>query len=202
MEVEEAAEQVRSALEEQNAEHEREASFRRRVAIVIAVLAALLAIAAIFGDNAATDEINANVYAADVRSTHDASVTQLQAYQQTIRGLQEDLANPNLPPEVRSLEQQHLSEDQQAAARLQSNPADQTGIDELEAQIRSTEREQAIAASRTQSYDISVALFQIGIVLASVAILIVSAQIALLASGAGLLAFVMLLNGLLLVVRL
>ncbi len=49
MEAHEAAEHIQTAAEDEKAEHERESRFRSRVAIVIAVMAALLAITAILG---------------------------------------------------------------------------------------------------------------------------------------------------------
>jgi cell division protein FtsB len=202
MEAHEAAEQIQATAEGAKAEHERETRFRNRVAILIAVMAALLAVSAILGQKATEHEINANVDAADVRSTHDARMTQLQADQETIQAEQEQLADPSLPPDVRTIVQQHLQADEALAARLESNPAEGDGIKELGAQVQTIEHEQETSSARGDSYDIGETLFQIAIVLASVAILIISFPLVLVSSAVGVAALLLLLNGLVLLVHL
>jgi hypothetical protein len=201
VEAHEAADHIQSAVEQEKAEHEREAHFRSRVAILIAVLAALLAIAAVIGEKANIGEINANVDAADTRSTYDARTTQLVAERETIQSQQEQLADASLPADVRALVQQHLQDDQALASRLQSDPAQQDGIAELEPKLRAAEQEQQINSARGDSEDLAQTLLQIAIVIASVAILIISLPLAALASALGIAGVLLLLNGLTLLLR-
>jgi cell division protein FtsB len=201
MEAHEASEHIRAVAEDDKAQHERESRFRDRVAILIAVMAALLAVCAILAQKSTEHEINANIDAADVRSTYDNRMTQLQADEETIQADQEQLADPDLPPDVRNLIQQHLQIDEALAGRLQSNPSRGDGIDQLEVQLRTIEREQEAHAARGDSYDLAATLFEIAIVLASVAILVVSFPLVLLSSAVAVAGAFLLLNGLTLLVR-
>ncbi len=201
MEAHEAAEHIQTAAEDEEAEHRRESRFRSRVAIVIAVMAALLAITAILGQKSTEHEINTNVDAADARATLNARQTQLESVRETIQADQEELADLGLPGDVHAVVQQHLQTNEQQAARLQSNPSQGDGIRELEAEVRAIERAQEMSAASGNSYDIGVTLFQIAIVLASVAILVISFRLTLIAGALGIAGLLLLLNGLTLLVR-
>ncbi len=201
MEAHEAAEHIQTAAEDEKAEHRRESRFRSRVAIVIAVMAALLAITAILGQKSTEHEINTNVDAADARATLNARQTQLESVRETIQADQEELADLGLPGDVHTVVQQHLQTNEQQAARLQSNPSQGDGIRELEAEVRAIERAQEMSAASGNSYDIGVTLFQIAIVLASVAILVISFRLTLIAGALGIAGLLLLLNGLTLLVR-
>jgi Flp pilus assembly protein TadB len=201
MEAHDAAEEVRSAAEGDSAEHERDTHFRNRAAIAIAIMAALLAVTALLGQDSTKNELNMNVDAADTRSSLDARTTQVQAAQFAIGSIQQQLANPAVTGEQRTLLEQQSANAQAALNRLQSDPAEQDGVRELQDLLKSIEREQPTAAARGQNYDLAIVLFQIAIVLASVAILTVNLRILIVSLAVSGVALLLMLNGTLTLVR-
>jgi hypothetical protein len=169
MQAHDAAEEVRSAAEQAAAEHERDSHFRNRSAIAIAVMAALLAITALLGQDATKIDLNTNVDAADTRSSLDARMTQLQAAQFALASIQQQLASQAVTGDQRSLLERQAADVGAGIGRIQSDPRADDGIRELQNHLTAIEREQPIAAARGQSYDLAIVLFQIAIVLASVA---------------------------------
>ncbi len=65
MDANDVSEQIRAAVETERAEHRAVERFRTRGAMVIAVLAMLLAIASLGGENATKEMISANIHASD-----------------------------------------------------------------------------------------------------------------------------------------
>jgi len=72
MEADDVSEQIRAAVETEREAHLAEARFRTRGAIVIAVLAMLLAIASLGGENATKETVNANIHASDAWAFYHA----------------------------------------------------------------------------------------------------------------------------------
>jgi hypothetical protein len=107
LEAHEAAERVREAGEETSSEHEQATRFRRRAAIAIAVMAALLAICSVLGLVALKQEIIVNVDSSEYSATLNSRRLELRALQIAIRDNQEQLADPGLPAELRPILQQH-----------------------------------------------------------------------------------------------
>ena len=72
MDANDAADAIREAIAEENAESAANEKFRSRVALVIAVLAALLAISSVGGDNVGEDMIASNIHASDTWAFYQA----------------------------------------------------------------------------------------------------------------------------------
>lgn len=200
MEAHEAAESIREAGESEDSEHERDARFRRRAALAIAIMAALLALSSVLGLVAIKQEINANVDSTDYNATLNSRRLELRTLQVAVRDNQEQLADPALPAEVRKLLQEHNQEDQAEIQQVQSDPGGE-GIQQLQDKLRIAERQQVDTETRGTSYHAAEAVFEISIVLASVAILIVSVWLLYGSVALAIVALVALLNGITLLVR-
>jgi Domain of unknown function (DUF4337) len=177
MEAHEAAEEIREIVAEEREEREErhlDERFRRRVALLIAVMAAFLALAASFGQAGTKDEIKTNVDAADYRSTLDAQTLELGILQRSVADEQEELSDPGLPASTRTVVSQHLNENQTEEGAVQSDPAHKDGIHELEGLVHSAEEREATLEQQVKAYDLAEVLLQIAIVLASVSIIALS----------------------------
>jgi Domain of unknown function (DUF4337) len=201
MEAHDAAEHVQSAAEHDAAAPDRDTRFRNRVAIAIAIMATLLALTAMLGEDAHRSELNLNIDVVDTRSTLNLRTGQVQTAQLAIQAVQEQLASPALTDEQRVLLQQNLATIQAQLGRLQSNPGQQDGIRELQDHLNSTEHGQTGAAASGESYHLGEVLFQIAIVLASVAILIVNRTTLAVSLAVCGFALLLLLNGFMGIVR-
>jgi hypothetical protein len=196
--IQEAAEAGRSADER----------FRRRAALAIGVLAMLLAIAGLGGENATKEMVNANISASDSWAFYQAKSVR----QTSLRFAAEELELllPTLPPDQRSEARQRIDGDRTTVARYESEPDPDDpanhlkgeGKNELLARARYWEARRDRAQRQDPNFDYAQALFQIAIVLGSVSIVAVSRRLLALASGLGVVATVLMLNGFLLVVDL
>ena len=106
MEASDAADTIQEATEEAGRTDER---FRKRAAVVVGVLAMLLAIASLGGDNATKETINANIRASDTWAFYQAKNIRQTSTQLAAEELEALLAaQPNLAPEARAQFQQRL----------------------------------------------------------------------------------------------
>jgi hypothetical protein len=208
MDAVDAADTIREAAEEQRIADE---NFRRRAALTIGVLAMLLAIAGLGGENATKEMINANIHASDTWAFYQAKNIRQTSNQLAADELELQLANqPNLTPEARAQIQQRLDRYKATVARYESepdptdptNPLKGEGKQELSARARDYEARRDRAQQQDPNFDYSQALFQIAIVLGSVSIVAAARPILWLALGLGTVATLLLLNGLLLLVEL
>ena len=212
MEVNDVSEQIRTAAESERMEHREEAHFRTRGAIVIAVLAMLLAIASLGGENATKEMINANIQASDNWAFYQAknmrqSLNQLAADELEATLL---LHGATLSADSRQEIQRRIERYRATAARYESEPdaRDATnslkgeGKRELVAQARHWETRRDQAQAQDPNFDYASALFQIAIVLGSVAIVATSRWLLWLAMAVGTVATLLMLNGFFLAVHL
>jgi len=196
----EAAAQIRELTEERE-DREQEAGLRRRMSLLIAVLAALLAIAALLVHVTTKNEINENVHAADFRSSLEATSSRLTATLLAQNDLQDRLADPSIAPAVRTLLQQRLDGYKAAVVLMQSNPQAGDGIKEYSERVQTAEQDQKRFESRAEYYDLAEVLFEIAIVVASVAILAVSRTMLGVSLTVSVVAALLLLNGAVLLVH-
>lgn len=211
MEAVDAADVIRE-LREDRAEHDAEERFRSRVALVIAVLAALLAVASLGGGNVAEEMVNSNIHASDTWAFYQAK-----NIRQTSLNLAADemetflLANgASLGEEVRRDVEAKVARYRATAARYDDEPdpaapADSLrgeGKKQLAAQARSWEAKRDRAQEQDANFDYAGVLFQIAIVLGSVAILALSRPVLWIAVGLGGAATLLMLNGFFLFVNL
>ncbi|HZU06512.1 MAG TPA: DUF4337 domain-containing protein [Chloroflexota bacterium] len=205
MEATEAAEKIREAAEQERAEHEAIERFRVRAAIIIAVLAGLLAIASVGGENAAKEMTNSNIRASDTWAFYQAKNIRQTSNQLAADALESMLLvnGATLSEEARQDIQRKIERYRQTAARYESepdpnepdNPLKGEGKRELSAQARYWENKRDHAEAQDRNFDYAQGLFQIAVVLGSVAIVAVSRPILALAVALGGVATLLMLNG-------
>jgi hypothetical protein len=149
-----------------------DASPNRLAAIYIAVLAVLIAITAVGGDNATKDMIRSSIEAADTYSFYQAKSIR----QTTIRAMADDfevrLADPATSDAVRQQLQAKLATYRATADRYESEPSTGEGKKELLAKARELGTQREVSLKRDPYFDIGGALLQIAIVLASASLIV------------------------------
>jgi len=196
--IREAGESRRVATDERAlAREEASERFRRRVAVVIGVLAALLAITALGADQARETTINSNIRASDAFAFYQAKNIRQTSYQLAANNLQVALqTSPTLPVAARHSIQARISSYTKTIARYEDDPSGGgQGKKQLLEQARAYQEERDRAERQVPSFNYAQALFQIAIVLGSVSIVASSRPLVFVASGLGIVAFLLMLNG-------
>jgi hypothetical protein len=207
------AEQLTGAVENPAPdEDDGKSSFQRWTALLIAVIAVLLAINSLGGNNAAEDALNANILASDSWAFFQAKNVRQTVYRVAVDELTMRLESEGaaMTPEARQALQARIDAYQATVARYESEPDRDDPDDflkgegkrELSQRARYYEALRDEALARDNSFDIAEALFQIAIVLASVAILATSRPARALAILFALIAVGLMANGYLLLVEL
>ena len=196
----EAADAVQETAEDVQAATER---FRRRAGLTIGILAMLLAIASLGGDNATKEMINANIQASDTWAFYQAKNIRQTSLQLAADEVEAGLAaQPDLPPAARAQIQERLARYRATVARYESEPETGEGKRELLARARQFEERRERAQRQDPNFDYAQALFQIAIVVSSVSILTAGRPLLWLGVALGAAATLLMLNGFLLVVDL
>ena len=205
MEAADAADSVREALDEDEDASRPPAPdrthidrFRRRAALLVGVLAALLAITSLGGQNATKTSITSNIDASDAFAFYQAKNIRQTDYQLAVDELEALLAVTTPTAEQRAQIQQRIDRYKATIARYESEPETGDGKKELLAKARASEQERRHAQDQDPNFDYAEALFQIGIVLTSVAIVAVSRPLLLTSVVLGGVATLLMLNGYLL----
>lgn len=181
MESREAAERFERAEETA----EKRESFGKRVAVLVAVLAAMLALAGLGANRAQEEVLLAQVQASDTWNEYQANSLK--------KHINEDM--------VLSLTKQGATDDAKKLIDANNNkyiPRQK----ELAPKAQALEHERDVAHDRHNSYQVSEAAFQLGIVLCSIAIIARALWLVFVGGALGLVGVVSLLNGFLLFVRL
>lgn len=189
-------------------EDEAKTRFQRWTALLIAVIAVLLAINSLGGNNAAEDALNNNILASDSWAFFQAKNVRQTVYRLAVDDLKErlELGGTALTPEERQTLQARLDAYQATVDRYESEPDPDDPDDflkgegkrELSQRARFYEAQRDQALARDNSFDIAEALFQIAIVLASVAILATSQLARTMAITFAAVALLFMINGFLL----
>lgn len=202
MDATDAADHISGSLEEERAERRAVDRFRTRAAIAIAILAMLLAVASLGGDNATKEALNANVFVVDTWAFYQAKNIRQTANQLAANDLEATLlVHEELSDQARQAIQRNIDRYRATVERYESEPVPEpgyprgTGKQELSAHAREWEARRDRALAQDPNFDYSTALFQISIVLGSVAIVGLSRPILGLAVGLGSLATLLMLNG-------
>jgi hypothetical protein len=178
-----------------------DATPNRLTAIYIAVLAVLIAITSVGGDNATKDMIRASIEAADTYAFYQAKSIR----QTTIRTMADDfelrLADPSAPEPLRQKLQEKLTSYRATADRYESEPATRDGKKELLAKAHAVEAQREIALKRDPYFDFGGALLQIAIVLASASLILGGSILRWVSGLLGVLGALLTLNGFLLLVE-
>ncbi len=212
MQASDAADHISEAVPEERAEARDIETFRTRAAIIIAVLAMLLAIASLGGDNATKQATDANIRASDTWAFFQAKNVRQTSYELAANELEATLAlqGAALDPAASSQIQAQIQRYRDTAARYESEPDPSDPSDplkgegkrELMARAQHWEGVRDRALAQDPNFDYSTALLQIAIVLSSVAIVATSRAILGLGIALGVVGALLMANGFFLLVDL
>ena len=202
--TETAEERHREAMQEHESkilDHEAKERFRNRAALIIAILAAVLAICELGGDDAKNRMVNSNIKASDTWSFYQAKNMRQTAYRLAADGLKRQLASADLPIAQRGAAEADLKTYEKTASRYESEPG-KDGKKQLQAQAKGYEEARDRAGERNESFDLAQMLLQLGVVLGSVSILSLSRPLLLVSGVLGAMGLALVLNGYFLLVPL
>jgi hypothetical protein len=144
--------------------------FKTRTAIMIAVLAMLLAITGLGGQNAAKEATNNNIFASNLYAFYQAKNIRQTSFALAADALELELANPAHSPEAKAAIQKKIDGYRKNVARYESEPETQEGKKELLVRAKAMEQVRDHALKQDPYFDYAEVFLQIAIVLASVAI--------------------------------
>ena len=192
MDAADAADSIQEIAEEASADEQ----FRKRAALVIGMLAMLLAIASLGGDNAGQEVTQANILATDTWAFFQARNIRQTSTQLAADEMEVLLATrPDLSAEARADVERRLERYRATVARFESDPVEGEGKRELFARARAYEADRARAEQQDNNFDYAQALFQIAIVLGSVSIVAASRRLLLLCLALGAVGLLLTING-------
>ena len=174
--------------------------FRTRCAMLVSLLAMVLAIASLGGNNAAKETMVHNVLAANAFAFYQAKNIRQTDYKIAADDIQVQLAQDKLSPTAKVLLEKKLADYQKNIARYESEPETGDGKKELMAKAKEHEHERDIAMQQDPWFDYAEALLQIAIVLTSVAILTGVRALFWVPCGLGFLGILSTINGFLLLI--
>jgi Domain of unknown function (DUF4337) len=157
----------------------------RRMALLIAGLAALLAIVQTIGDNAAQDALKFNIDASNLWSFYQAKTIRQTSVRTAAEGLELDLEAA--PPERKEASAKRLESWRATVARYESEPETGEGRKELVVRAKEAEAARDRALATDNMYDVASAALQLAIVLASASVVIGVTWLAWAAGGLGVL---------------
>ena len=145
-------------------------SLNRKIALLIAVIALLLAICETMGKSAQTSGIELNIKASDTWNFFQAKTVRQTSLRTAAEAMTLQVAHaPN--DQARDGDAGADRQWKATVARYDSDPKEQDGRKELRALAEKYERERDVAMARYHNYEFGSAAFQIGIVLASAAVI-------------------------------
>lgn len=157
----------------------------KKLALLIAILALLLAFSELGGSNADNEAIESNVEASNLWAFFQAKTVRRTSTQIAVQDMQVRLAGVNDPAQKAAMEKQ-IADWRNAIARYDSDPKENDGRKEIMARAKAAEENRKVQKAKGDIYDISSAFLQIGIVLASATIITGMGILAMLAMGLGL----------------
>jgi hypothetical protein len=186
-----------------DAASERQRARDKLIGVYIGVLAVVLAICALGGENAAKNATNANIDATNTWAFFQAKNMRRTSYMLAVDVLETDLsANPAMPAEARKAIENRIGAYREQIKGLTTDPVRKEGLDELWEKGKGLEQVRDLAMRRDPYFDWGQALLQIAIVLASVAIVAGGTFLIWVSGALGLLGALLTVNGFLLIVNL
>jgi hypothetical protein len=175
--------------------------FKTRTAIMIAVLAMLLAITGLGGQNAAKEATNNNIFASNLYAFYQAKNIRQTSFALAADELELTMAsNPALAPEVKAAMQKKIDGYRKNVARYESEPETNEGKKELLVRAKAAEELRDHALKQDPYFDYAEVLLQIAIVLASVAIVSGISWLVIGSAALGIAGTFLMINGYLLLV--
>jgi hypothetical protein len=176
--------------------------FKKRAAIVIAILAMLLAITGLGGNNATKEALNQNILASNFFNFFQAKNMRQTSYILAAEELELAWANdPTLPAEAKTALRAKIDAYKKTIARYESEPETGEGKKELLARARDHQEKRDHALKQDPYFDFAEALLQIAIVLISVAIVAEQVWLSYFGGALGLIGALLMLNGYLLLIE-
>ena len=157
----------------------------RRMALLIAGLAALLAVVQTIGDNAAQDALKFNIDAANLWSFFQAKTIRQTSVRTAAEMLELEL--DAVPPERKEVLGKRIQGWRATVTRWESEPETNEGRNELIARAKAAEENRDRALATDNMYDIASAALQLAIVLASASVVVGVTWLAWAAGGLGIL---------------
>ena len=157
----------------------------RRMALLIAGLAALLAVVQTIGDNAAQDALKYNVDASNLWSFFQAKTIRQTSVRTAAEMLELEL--DAVPPERKEAVGKRVQAWRATVARWESEPETNEGRKELIARAKAAEEIRDRALATDNMFDIASAALQLAIVLASASVVVGVTWLAWAAGGLGVL---------------
>lgn len=144
----------------------------RTTAIYIAVLAVLLSISSVGGDNASKTVTMTSIEAADTYAFYQAKNIRQNDLKLAADSLELQSQMPGVSEATRKAMADKVAEYRASAERYESDPVKNEGKKELLAKAKALEAERAVALQRDPYFDYGSGLLQIAIVLASSALIL------------------------------
>jgi hypothetical protein len=158
----------------------------KRIALLIAILALMLAFAEIGGKNAEQDALARNIEASNLWAFFQAKTIRGTTLRTAAEAMEVELAGTT-EPATRERLQKRIDGWKATIARYDTEPETQEGRKELIARAKAAEARRDISSARDDKYDIVSGLLQIAIVISSAAIITGVAMLAWTGGGLGLL---------------
>lgn len=174
--TETAEERHREAMQEHEqkvAEHEAKERFRNRAALTIAILAAILAVCELGGDDARNRIVNNNIRASDTWAFYQAKNIRQTSYRLAADELKRQLASPELPAAQRAAIGADVKKYEKTADRYEDEPG-KDGKKQLTDRAKTFEEARDKASERHEFFDFAQMMLQLAVVLGSVSILSLS----------------------------
>jgi hypothetical protein len=167
----------------EHAEHmEHAAGSNRKIALIIAVLALLLAFSETLGKSAQTEAISLNIKASDTWNFFQAKTIRQTAIRTAAEGATVQLAAVT-DPAVKDAMSKQIAAWDGTVKRYESDPKEKDGRKELREIAEGFEQQHETQLARYHNYELASAAFQIGIVLCSAAVITGMVILAWLAGG-------------------
>jgi hypothetical protein len=175
--------------------------FKKRAAVTIAILAMLLAITGMGGQNATKEAINENIHAANLYGFYQAKTMRQTSLILAANELEIAWSSlSGLPDDAKAGVKKQIDDYRKTMARYESEPDTKEGKKELLARAREHESIRDHALKQDPYFDYAEALLQIAIVLISVSIVAGQIWLSFLGGGLGVIGMLLMINGYLLLV--
>jgi Domain of unknown function (DUF4337) len=175
--------------------------FKQRCAILIGILAMLLAITALGGDNATKEAVNSNVLASNYFNFYQAKNMRQTAITLSADHLELTVLNdPAVPDAAKAELKKKVENYRKTIARYETEPETGEGKKELLAKAKEHEAARDHAMKQDPYFDYAQALLQIAIVLISVSIITEIGWLVAIGGALGILGALLMANGFLLLV--
>ncbi|SFI44471.1 protein of unknown function [Bosea sp. OK403] len=159
----------------------------KKVALLIAVLALLLALAEIGGKQAENEAVAKNIESSNLWSFFQAKTIRSTTLSTAADAMEIDLTAAT-DPAMRERMQKRIDDWRKTVARYDSEPSTNEGRKELTARAKEAEHERDNLKARNENFEIASGLLQIGIVVASASIITGVVILAFVGGGLGALA--------------